>query len=198
MFKKIVVIVFFISISYSFGQDENWAPAVPEPPEPVFDFEFQDFNKISAEDEVKILKALKEDVQRELKTIKSVNENKYFQLLRESQFKNMEFPFVSKKEKAVHERERKIFELEIKAEALVAKYDKAAQTEKEKIKEQLRTQLNELFNQKEERRKQEVEFMQQELIDLKKSLEVRQQNKKQIIEKRIQELLKEDQYLDWE
>lgn len=198
MFKKIITVMFFTSVSFLFGQEETAVPAVPEPPEPVFEFDFQEFNKISAEDEAKILKSLKDDLQKELKTIKALNEDKYFQLLHESQFKNMDIPFISKKEKVVHEREKKIFELEIKTEALAAKYDKAVQAEKERIKIELKKQLDELFNQKEERRKQEVEFLQQEIIELKKSLEVRQKNKKQIIEKRVQELLNEDQYLDWE
>jgi hypothetical protein len=43
-----------------------------------------------------------------------------------------------------------------------------------------------------------VEELQQELSELKKSLEVRLRNKDKIIERRMQELLEEDQYLEWD
>ena len=62
----------------------------------------------------------------------------------------------------------------------------------------MKAELNKLFVQKEERRKEEVEILQKELVELQKSLEVRQKNKNQIIERRIQELLEEDEYLDWD
>ena len=43
-----------------------------------------------------------------------------------------------------------------------------------------------------------MEELEKELSELKKSLEVRQRNKDKIIERRIQELLEEDEYLEWD
>ncbi|MBI1933637.1 MAG: hypothetical protein HYS24_13990 [Ignavibacteriales bacterium] len=187
--------VFFISVNLS-AQEKPIAPVPPEAA--TFDFDFQDFNNLSDKEEQEILKNVKEEIKRELKQIKNVNKNRYYDLLRESQFKNMEFPFVSKLEKDAREREKKIFELEVKTESLAAKYDAANKAEKEKIKSELKQQLSDLFNQKEEVRKQDVARLEQELKELKQSLQVRMQNKNEIINRRMQELLNEDEYLDWE
>jgi len=197
-FKYLFLVIFVTLTQVSFAQKEVEVPEAPEPPEHVFEFDFQHFTEMSEEDEKELLKNLKIEQLNDLKIIKKVNKERYHDFLRESQYKNMKIPFMGKYEKAIHERERKIFEVEIKTEALAAKYENANQSEKEKIKTQLRQELNILFVEKEERRKHEVEAMQKELVELKKSLAARQRNQKQIIERRIQELLDEDQYLEWD
>jgi len=196
--KYLIFVLFFVITQSLYGQGEPDKIEPPEAPAFDFNFDFQNFPKMSKEDEKKLLKNLKEELRRELKEIKVVNENKYFEFLRESQYKNMRIPFFAKREKAMQERERIIFEAEVKTEALAAKYEKAKSSEKNKIKSQLRDELKKLFEQKENRRKSEAESLQNELIELKKSLEARQKNKSQIIERRLQELLSEDEYLDWE
>ena len=193
-----LLVMFLFSLNAGYAQNEPAAPEPPEPPEFEFDFDFKDFPGMSEKDEQELLKNLNKTLREELKVIKDVNLNKYFEFLRESQFKNMKIPFVVKREKVMHEIERKIFEAEVKSEALAAKYEKANENEKRKLKEDLRKELGTLFDQKEERRKQEVEILQNELTELKKSLEARQKNKKVIIDRRLQELLDEDQYLDWD
>ena len=55
-----------------------------------------------------------------------------------------------------------------------------------------------VFIQKEEIRKHEVEEWRKELEELKKSLGVRLKNKNEMINRRLQELLNEDKYLDWD
>ena len=196
--KYYIIAILVLLTQLTFAQKEVELPEEPEVPEHEFEFDFQEFIKMSKADEQELLKNLKKELQNDLKIIKTVNKERYIDFLRESQYKNMRIPFIGKHEKAIHERERKIFEAEIKAEALAAKYETASQAEKEKIKSQLREELNKLFVEKEERRKQEVEALQNELVELKKSLATRQNNQKQIIERRIQELLDEDQYLDWD
>ncbi len=197
----IFVLTMFFSVQLFFAQEKPRSPLEPEPPEKIeneFEFELQEFFEMKEEDEKKLLKNLKKELQKNLEVIKRVNKEKYIDFLRESQFKNMKTPFIVKHEKLMHERENKIFEAEVEVAALAAKHQTAAANEKLRIKEQLKSELNKLFVLKEERRKQEVEALQKELGELKKSLEVRQRNKDKIIERRIQELLEEDQYLEWD
>ena len=192
-----LIIVFTMVFSHAlYSQDEEFEVEVPEPPE--FEFHFQDFHQMSEKDEQELLKNLKKDLRVELEVLKDFNKDKYFQFLRESQYKNMKFPFVAKREKLMHERERKIFEAEVKTESLAAKYGHAKGSEKQKIKSEMMQELTKLFEQKELRRKQEVEQLENELKELKKSLAVRESNKQDIIERRMRELLNEDQYLNWD
>ena len=199
---KILMIVTFVLLSQRVYSQQESRPAEPAEPVDVHieipEIDFHEFRMMNSADEKELLKNLKEELKRELKAIKEVDKEKYFDFLRESQYKNMRIPFISKREKAMYERERKIFESEVKAEALAAKYEKANQTQRNKIKEQLRSALNNLFEEKEKRREDEVKELENELKELRKSLAVRQKNKKNIIERRIQDLLDEDQYLDWD
>lgn len=196
--KYIMLIALFFFTQTLFAQEEIEAPEPPEPDVQVDHWEFNHFLEMSEKDEKELLKNLKKDLREDLQIIKKINKEKYIDFLRESQYKHMRLPFFTKHEKVSHERERKIFEAEIKAEALAAKYATAKQSQKRSIRDQLKVELSQLFVQKEERRKEEVEILQKELVELQKSLEVRQKNKNQIIERRIQELLEEDEYLDWD
>ena len=189
----IAALLFVIFMQTVFAQEKPKVPVAPK-----FDFEFHEFFKMSEEDEKELLKNVKSELKEELDVIKSVNKEKYFEFLRQSQYKNIAVPFLVKREKATWEREQKIFEAEVKAEALAAKYSKARQGEKENIKRNLREELKTLFDKKEERRREEVAELENQLQELRKSLEVRQKNKNQIIERRIQELLEEDEYLEWD
>lgn len=196
----IIMVLFTLAVALN-AQEEPKAPKPPKTfakPDTEFEFDFQNFYKLSEEDEKELLKNINESLRKELEVIKEVDMNKYFDFLRESQFKNVKIPFIVKREKEIHKREQKIFESEVRAEALAAKYKQAKAAEKNKIKENLRKELNVLFEQKEERRQEEVKQLADELKELKKSLAIRQKNKKEIIERRLQDLLDEDQYLDWE
>ena len=198
-FKNVLIIAIIIFITQViYAQDEPIAPEPPEHPEFEFDFNFERFHQLSEEDEKELLKNLNTVLKEELKVIKNFNKQKYFDLLRESQFKNIKIPFIAKHEKIMHEREKKIFELEVKTQSLAAKYETANQADKSKIKKELKNELSKLFDEKEERRKQEIKVLENELKDLQNSLAARQKNKLVIIERRMQELLDEDQYLDWE
>ncbi len=196
---KYLFLSIFIVTQLVFAQNEVDIPDEPESPEiSEHEFEFRHYLEMSEKDEKELLKNLKKELQNDLLIIKKVNKEMYSDFLRESQYKNIKIPFIAKHEKTVHERERKIFEAEIKAEALAAQYETANQSKKQNLKSQLRDELNKLFIQKEERRKQEVEALQRELVELQKSLQARQRNKNQIIERRLQELLEEEEYLEWD
>ncbi len=176
-----------------FGQEE---PEEPEEPELLVIPEA--FYQMSEEEESGLLKSLNSNLRASLEYIKQANEHKYYDLLRESQFKNMRFPYLNKRDKKRFDREQRLFELEIVSESLAAKYLKAKENERAKIKPQLRTTLNELFELREADRKFEVEMLEKELTKLTKQLKVRMENKSKIIDRRIQELLGEDDYLDWD
>jgi hypothetical protein len=197
----ILILVLFLLTQILLAQEKPKAPLEPKKPVDIdqeFDFEFQKFFEMKEEDEKKLLKNLNETLRKNLEQIKKVNKEKYIDLLRESQFKNIKIPFIVKHEKLMQERENKIFEAEVEVEALAAKHKNTTEKEQRKIKQELKKELNNLFDLKEERRKQEVEELQKELSELKKSLEVRLRNKDKIIERRMQELLEEDQYLEWD
>jgi UDP:flavonoid glycosyltransferase YjiC (YdhE family) len=200
--KVTALAIFILLTQLCYGQDTPEAPKEPKEPYnievPEFEIDFQNFNNLSEKEEKELLKNLKKDLREELKIIKNVNKERYFDFLRESQFKNIRVPFIAKREKLMIEKENKIFELEVKTEALAAKYKKANESNRKNIKNQLKQELEKLFKEKEERRKQEVEELEEELKELKKSLAVRQQNKDKIIERRMQELLDEDEYLEWD
>ncbi len=197
--KIYYIVLFFLIFApiLIFAQEKVPAPPV-QPAEPEIDFNFDGFPKMSEKDEQALLKNFKQDLQNQLKIIKKANKNKYYQFLRESQFKNLEVPYLVKRDRDIQRRDRMIFELEIKTQALATEYKSAAKTEQQKIKNELKQKLGELFEKKEEDRKQEVEKLEQELSELKKSLEVRMKNKSEIINRRMEELLDEDQYLDWD
>lgn len=196
---QIILFILIISPVLFFGQETEPTPPAP-PAEPNFDFnfDFDGFPKMSEEEEKELLKNLNQDMKDQLRTIKNVNKNKYYQLLRESQFKNLKIPFLVKRDKEIQKRNQRIFELEVKTQALAAKYQSATKAEQQKIRNDLKQQLSILFEKKEEDRKQEVEKLAQELDELKKSLEIRMKNKSDIINRRIEELLHEDKYLDWD
>lgn len=195
--KFISMLIMLLTFSqFLIAQKDVKPPKAPS--EPSFNFEFGDFQSMSEDDEKKLLKTMNEELKKQLAVIKKVNKEKYFDFLRESQFKNMEFPFRVKREKIMLEREKKIFEAEIKVEALAAKYKSANSSDKEKLKRQLSEELSKLFEDKEARRKEEVSELENELKELTQTLEIRQKNKRQIIERRVQELLDEDDYLEWD
>jgi len=202
MNKRFNLIVVLAALIFSFAvinaqTKKNKPPKPPKLEKFDFDFDFEEF-KMNAEEEQKILKEMKTKLREQLKTIKKSNSNKYFSLLRESNFKNMRFPFMNKEDKEEIERAKRIFELEVESEANVAKYKTSASNKKQNLKSELEKTLQKLFDLKEEERKNEVKELEIELNELRRSLNIRLKNKNEIIKRRLQELLEEDEYLDWE
>ncbi|MCP5062554.1 MAG: hypothetical protein GY936_08835 [Ignavibacteriae bacterium] len=203
MNKRFNLIVVLAAVIFSFaGLNAQTKVKEPKPPKlEKFDFDFDfDFEelKMSVEEEQKILKEMKVKLREQLKTIKEHNSSNYFNLLRESKFKNMRFPFMTKGDKEEIERTKRIFELEVESEANVAKYKSANTNKKQNLKSELNNTLKKLFDLKEVERKNEVKELEMELKELRKSLSIRLKNKNEIIKRRLHELLEEDEYLDWE
>ena len=77
------------------------------------------------------------------------------------------------------------------------RYEHAKENEKQKIINDLKSQLNQLFDMMEKSRGLEVNMLEKELAQLKESLKVRKNNKGEIINRRLNELIGNGDYLDW-
>jgi 1,4-alpha-glucan branching enzyme len=179
------------------AQEKPSPPAPPEPENVEFG-EYQRFFEFSEQEEQKLLQELNEDLKKHLTELKKYDKEEYFELLRESQYRNMRYPFATSREKEMLQRERKIFELEVATRSLSAKYNSDKSADKSKLKSQLTTTISELFDLKELNRQSQVKELERELVSLKKELDVRSKNKTEIIRRRVQELLGEDDFLDWD
>ena len=172
--------------------------SIPEPPEPINPIELFEMNE---KEESKALKNFSEKELKYLKTIKEADKMKYYELLNRKRFR-FSFNDFPRAEMLIHkqeqERENKIIGLEIETEGLAIQYKNANENQKEKIKSELKTKLNSLFDLKEEDRKNEVENLEKRLRELKASLEARKRNKDEIVNRRIRELTGENKYLRWD
>ncbi len=191
-----IILIIFFTLEI---KAQTKIPKPPKPPKINFNFDFGDVFKMKPEEEKEIFSKLKPNLKNQLSVIKKYNKNQYFRLLRESQYKYMDFPFSSSEEQLKRANNEKIFELEVTSKAMVVKYQNSKNSSKKtKLKTQLIKTLNKLFDLKEENRRNEVKDLEQELKELRKSLRIRMENKDEIIKRRVQELLGEDDYLEWE
>ncbi len=188
--KFYFVLFTFLISSLIFGQDKLLV-SPPPPPNPDFSWE------MNKETEAEYLKNISEYVRKQLEEIKKINAKKYNDLLQKAYFKSLRFPFYDSGNKEMTELDQKILELDIHTEALATKYSEANNSEKKKIERELKKQLNKLFELKEKRKNKEVEKLEEELANLKKGLRLREENKDKIIERRLLELLGQDDYLEW-
>jgi hypothetical protein len=191
-----ILLMLIIPIVLS-AQDE---PAPPKPPklEKIELGDYKRFFELSEKEEQKLLQELNEELKKHLTELKKYDKEEYIELLRESQYRNMRYPFATSREKEMLQRERKIFELEVATRSLSAKYNSDKSADKSKLKSQLTTTISELFDLKELNRQSQVKELERELASLKKELDVRSKNKTEIIRRRVQELLGEDDFLDWD
>ncbi|MFA3783555.1 hypothetical protein ABRY23_10875 [Melioribacteraceae bacterium 4301-Me] len=181
------------------AQNNNITP--PLPPFPIT--KMPEFNYMSGQDEQEILKKIPKDSKDDLELIKKNDKTRYYSLLREIQYKNLYLNYFfnalsNKSETKDNELPSKEIALNIKAEALAIKYKSANPSNKQAIRNQLRATLSELFELKEKNRKEEVAKLEKKLADLRKSLELRNSHKDEIINRKIEEMLGESKYYNWE
>lgn len=158
--------------------------------------------EMNKEEEEKILKSLSPESKSKLEEIKKLNRNKYYQLLREIFYSA---PYIvaglsaeeagAKEEFTQRKREQ---ELEIDMELLTLKYKNADKSEQQKLKAKLTGMLNKLFDIRESQKQGEVIRLEKRLQELKESLQARKENKDEIVQRRIQELLGDSKYLKWD
>ncbi len=89
-------------------------------------------------------------------------------------------------------------ELEIDAELLALKIKNEDGSTQQKLKGELAGVLNQLFEIKEKRKETEIKQLEKRLQELKESIQARKQNKNEIVQRRIQEMLGDSRYLRWE
>ena len=156
---------------------------------------------VGEQDEQEILKHISPDLKNELLKVKEVDPERYRELLFEYSSGSYVYEgylgYMESFEKERYEAQKKINELELITESLGIRYEYANDNEKQKIISDLKSHLNQLFDAKEKARSLEVEMLERELVQLKESLRVRQQNKNEIINRRLNELIGKGDYLDW-
>ena len=188
-----IVITVLLALSLNvYGQEEILEP--PEPPIIVSPYG----HDISEEDEAKILAKLPADVKADLLKVKELDEEEYKHLLFSASHLGHEYYVYSTQfEKEMVENSKRINELDLQTEILGIQYMHANAQERTKIKKVLQSKLEMLFDLKEKERKSEVEMLERELAELKASLEVRKNNKADIILRRLSELIGKDDYFEW-
>jgi len=191
--KYPIVITVFLTLSLNVcGQEEILEP--PEPPIMVSPYG----HDISEEDEAKILAKLPADVKADLLKVKELDEEEYKHLLFSASHLGHEYyVYSSQFEKEMVENSKRINELDLQTEILGIQYMHANAQERTKIKKELQSKLEMLFDLKEKERRSEVEMLERELAELKASLEVRKNNKADIILRRLSELIGKDDYFEW-
>jgi len=188
-----IIITVFLALSLNaYGQEE--LPELPEAPAILSTYG----EDISKEDEAKILGSLPADVKADLLKVKELDEEEYRDLLFSASHIGYEYHVYSSKfEKEMVENSKKINELDLQTEILGVQYMHANAQERTKIKKELQSKLEILFDLKEKERSNEVQMLERELAELKSSLEVRKRNKADIILRRLSELIGKDDYLEW-
>jgi hypothetical protein len=97
-----------------------------------------------------------------------------------------------------YEQRKKEHSMERQSRQLVEKF-RASKNEKEKakIKNDLSVVLNELFDLREKDREEEIKHLNEKLEHLKSVLDERKKRKKEIVDRRLQELIGERDVLIW-
>lgn len=98
---------------------------------------------------------------------------------------------------ALLEERREIARLDAESRRLAREVRAAEGDRQERLRGELAEQLAEVYAQKQALREQRLERMAQELAEERRELEQREQAREEIIERRLRELLGEDDVLDW-
>jgi len=195
---SIMPLVLLFSGKIQYPQTEPNPPLLPKGElAPVFE-EYQQFTK---ENEDKILKTLPSDVKEDLLEVKKIDKDKYYKILSEAPhfFFDLENAFMLDPfEKKRMEQSQQVGHWEMHTKALGFLYQHSVQNKKPEIKAKLQTKLDRLFDLKEEERKLEVKMLEHQLQELKTYFEARKNNKAQIINRRLNELIGMGEYLDWD
>jgi hypothetical protein len=105
---------------------------------------------------------------------------------------------LKEKNPAAYKQKMEYFKLEGEMRSLAGDYRKSkSDSEKAKIKKQLKPKLDRLFDLRQEGRKYEIKNLQKKAADLEKSLAERKSNKNKIIEKHLEKILGEKDDLEW-
>jgi len=188
-FIIIVVMVTCVPVKYLLAQDSD---VDSQDSKSWFESEWE-------HDEEESLSKLSADLRDDLLKVKKVDLEQYGELLHEAAHAQYDdhFRYMDEFEKERYETEILVQHLELQTEALSIQFEHAKDNQKNGLISKLKTKLDELFEMKEKERALNVEMLEKELTQLKESLSVRQQHKKEIINRRLNELIGRDDYFEW-
>lgn len=150
-------------------------------------------------EEAKVLRYLKEnqpEAFKKLTALKKSNPRKYREVLR----KKAQQLYARKglKKKSPEQNSARMREMEQRSQQLAAEYKRAKDPKKkEALKTDLLTQLNKLFDLKQENRETEIKRVQKELDNLQSNITKRSESKEKIVNRRLKELTGKSGYLQW-
>jgi uncharacterized tellurite resistance protein B-like protein len=205
--KKTLVILILIFLATPFvkniSQEEQTTGDLAQSQKKLAQEYFQQGKEMSKQEEEKMLKTMSQEMRAKLDEIKKLNKEKYQQLLRSSYSVGVFSTAYAQAEgvfklNGFSEGYKKTNELEIDVELLALKLKNADNNSQQKIKSDLSAKLGELFDIKETQKQYEVQQLEKRLKELKQSLQYRLENKNEIVQRRIQELLGDSKYLRWE
>jgi hypothetical protein len=181
----------FICTVNTFSQEISDEPLTPR----ISEYPLQ----ISEKDEKEIMAKLPADLKADLLKVKELDQERYRELLVETSYRQYDvyLEFMEASEKERYETEIVVQQLELQTEALGIQYAHAKENQKSALISKLKNKLSELFEMKEKERALNVEILERELAQLKESLTIRKQNKNEIINRRLNELIGKGDYLDW-
>lgn len=164
--------------------------------------------EMSKEEEERCLKNISPELKAKLEEVKKLDKVKYYSLLRQAGYllsysPPMEFHGTGSRSytsdpKFYLDQHKKKVELEVNVEYFALKYKNSDIASQQKIKSELQSALNQLFDIREFQKQEEVKQLEKRLQELKESLQARKQNKSEIVQRRIQEMLGDSKYLRWE
>jgi hypothetical protein len=188
-FIVIAIMVTPVPVKYLLAQDQ--------------DVESQDskswFESQWEHNEQESLSKLPADLREDLLKVKEVNLEQYGELLHDAAHTQYDghFEYMEAFEKERYETDILVQQLELQTEALSIQFEHAKDDQKNGLISKLKTKLDKLFEMKEKERTLNIEMLEKELAQLKESLSVRQQHKKEIINRRLNELIGRDDYFEW-
>ncbi len=174
---------------------------IPEPPEIAETVFSGNFFKVSKEEEAEYLKNLSPKLKKEMLELKQIDEKAYNKILWKTRFNyslsGLNLGALFSNDKKAASKKKEMSELELYTQILGAKIKHAGSKDREAMSKQLRENLNRLFDLKQENRNKELGSLREKITELSKSIEKRQRNKNAIIQRRIEELTGESEYLKW-
>ncbi|HOI29165.1 MAG TPA: hypothetical protein PLZ15_05325 [Melioribacteraceae bacterium] len=168
--------------------------------------------EMTQEEEEKYLKNLSPETKTKLEEIKKLNKNKYYQLLRNRSIYSIDGFYSTgvalyetargeylsqKKSDTQSEVNKKQMEAEIDVELILLKYKSADEAQQQKMRSELSNALGKLFDIRETFKQEEIRSLEKRLQELKESLNTRKQNRENIVNRRLKELLNEKDDLRW-
>lgn len=190
--KKLTLLLILICATFLTAQAPPRPPErAPEPPPPAMGPEAEQ----EALDFVQIVAPFRVE---ELKTLRAVNPPEFQRRITDVLLHKRKLDFVKRKDPEQYERLLREAKLDQESQGLAEEYRRAKNPEeKNRIKQELKTLLEQLFDVREQNKQGEIQHLEEELARLKSTMTERRKNKPQIVTARVEELLDEKGSLKW-